>query len=104
MPIEGPAWPRRSPWMPGAPPSLLHLQQRLYILTGSDEVPLSWLAFTGLSVKIMYAGPQKAAFPMAERRKEGEKAGERGRKVCSEWTRIPDLDLYLRSWLSVDVI
>lgn len=53
--------------------SLTHLQQRLYILTGSDEVPLSWRAFIGLSVKIMYAGPQKAAFPMAEGRKGGEK-------------------------------
>lgn len=73
MPIEVPAWPRRSPWMPGAPPSLTHLQQRLYILTGSHEVPLSWRAFTGLNVKTMYAGPQKAAFSLAEGRKEGEK-------------------------------
>lgn len=73
MPIEVPAWPRRSPWMLGAPPSLTHLQQRLYILTGSHEVPLSWRAFTGLSVKTMYAGPQKAAFSMAEGRKKGER-------------------------------
>lgn len=75
MPVEVPAWPRRSPWMPGAPPSLTNLQQRVYIFTGRDEVSLSWRAFTGLSVKTMYAGPQKAAFSMAEGRKEGKRKG-----------------------------
>ena len=75
MPIEVPKWPRRSPWMPGAPPFLTNFQQRVYIFTGSDEVSLSWRAFTGLSVETMYVGPQKAAFSMAEGRKKGKRKG-----------------------------
>lgn len=37
--------------------------------------PWAWGAFPGLSVETTYVGPQKAAFSMAEGRKEGKRKG-----------------------------